>query len=313
MAKDRRQANTSKSKNVTQKQFYVRVTIAAIVLLVVGVGLITLCILWATGAFSQAPTAPQNTVPTVMTPTAAGTSTSAVTTTATAATTGTTLDTAAPVTTTTLDAASTTTTTQTMPQGHYTQDGAWNMILINPWNQWTEQELNAQTDIIWYSGSEYVDSRIIDPLNDMLSDGSAYGLWVCSGYRSYGTQEILFDREVNEVLGWMGGTREEAEVEAATVVARPGTSEHHTGLAVDLLNSYCYELEEYWDQSPAFDWMMEHCAEYGFILRYPKDKQHITGVIYEPWHYRYVGVEAATEIMSRGITLEEYLQERQGG
>ncbi|MBQ3094007.1 MAG: M15 family metallopeptidase, partial [Clostridia bacterium] len=96
---------------------------------------------------------------------------------------------------------------------------------------------------------------------------------------------------------------------AASEVACPGTSEHHTGLAVDLLHEDCWELEEYWEDSEAFDWLMEHCADYGFILRYPKDARSITGVIYEPWHYRYVGVEAAKAIMSRGITLEEYLQE----
>lgn len=260
------------------------------------------------------PSAPTDGTPTVTTTTVnTADTTTAVTTAATTAVTVTDTTTVAvtEATTTTTVAATTTTvatTTTTTAPAVYEGDGVWNRILINPWHPWTAAELDAQTDIVWYSGSESVDSRIADPLTDMLVAGSQYGLWVCSGYRSYETQEILFNREVDEVLSMQDCTRAEAEAIAATVVARPGTSEHHTGLAVDLLHSDCWELEEYWDQSAAFDWMMEHCAEYGFILRYPKDKQHITGVIYEPWHYRYVGVEAATEIMSRGITLEEYLQ-----
>ncbi len=241
---------------------------------------------------------------------------SVTTTTLPASTTVTTTVTTTPTTTVTTTTATTVTTTEaaattTVPTTTTTAapaDGAWNMILVNPWNVWTEAELDAQSDIVWYSGSESVDSRIVEPLNALLRAGSSYGLCVCSGYRDYGTQEILFGREVDEVLSTRDCSREEAERIAATEVARPGTSEHHTGLAVDLLHSECWSLEEYWDQSAAFDWMMEHCAEYGFILRYPKHKQYITGVIYEPWHYRYVGVEAATEIMSRGITLEEYLQ-----
>jgi LAS superfamily LD-carboxypeptidase LdcB len=94
------------------------------------------------------------------------------------------------------------------------------------------------------------------------------------------------------------------------VVARPGTSEHHVGLAVDILGSGYYSLEQSFENTAAFKWLKAHCAEYGFILRYPKEKEHITGVIYEPWHYRYVGVDVAKEIMSRNITLEEYLEEK---
>lgn len=93
------------------------------------------------------------------------------------------------------------------------------------------------------------------------------------------------------------------------IVKRPGYSEHNCGLALDLGGSGNFKLEEDFAQTPAYSWLIEHCAEYGFILRFPKDKQAETGVIYEPWHYRYVGKEVATEIMSKGLCLEEYLEQ----
>lgn len=297
MAKDRR--TTQKPDKAMLYRF-----LGGGALIVVGIAMIVI-------SMTAHGSAPTDGTPTVTTLATSGTATaSTVPTTAVTTTSETTVITTTETTAveTTTVATTTTTVATTAPTASSRDDGVWNLILVNPWNVWTEAELDAQTDIMWYSGSESVDSRIVDSLNAMLSDGAQYGLWVCSGYRSYGTQEILFGREVDEVLSLQGGSRADAEAKAATVVARPGTSEHHTGLAVDLLHSECWELEEYWDQSAAFDWMQAHCAEYGFILRYPKEKQHITGVIYEPWHYRYVGVEAATEIMSRGITLEEYLQ-----
>ena len=107
-----------------------------------------------------------------------------------------------------------------------------------------------------------------------------------------------------------GHSRSKAEELAATEVARPGTSEHNLGLAADFLFERYSSLETAYEKTEAYSWMLEHCADYGFILRFPKNKQSITGVIFEPWHYRYVGEQAAKEIMSRGITLEEYLQEK---
>ena len=183
------------------------------------------------------------------------------------------------------------------------------MLLVNPWNSLSEAWVRDESNLVYAENGEYVDYRILDQLNAMLEAGSEYGLFVTSGYRDYDTQDYLYNNKVDRVMNETGCSRDEALDIAATVVARPGTSEHHTGLAVDLLNNECWELEEYWEDTAAFDWMMENCADYGFILRYPKSSQDITGVIYEPWHYRYVGVEAAREIMSRGITLEEYLGE----
>lgn len=234
-------------------------------------------------------------------------------TTTTVTTTGTTVTTESPtttaeeeITTTTEETTEATVLTTTAPPSSY-DDGVWNMLLVNPWNSLSEAQIQDESHLVYAENGEYVDERILDQLNAMLEAGAEYGLYVTSGYRSYETQEYLYNNKVNRVIASEGCSYEEALDIAATVVARPGTSEHHTGLAVDLLNNECWELEEYWEDTAAFDWMMEHCADYGFILRYPKESQHITGVIYEPWHYRYVGVEAAQAIMSRGITLEEYL------
>lgn len=193
---------------------------------------------------------------------------------------------------------------------HYVQQTvpSWNLRLVNAWNRMT-QEQSEELPITDYHGLS-VDSRIVDSLNAMLSAGSAYGLYVTSGYRAYSLQQQLFENKIGRVMRAYGCSYEEAADIAATEVARPGTSEHNTGLAVDLLYNGCSELERYWEDGEAFTWMMAHCAEYGFILRFPEGQQAVTGVIYEPWHYRYVGVEAAQEIMHRGITLEQYLQEK---
>ena len=101
---------------------------------------------------------------------------------------------------------------------------------------------------------------------------------------------------------------EEAEEQAARWVARPGTSEHETGLAVDIVDTDYQLLDEKQEQTPVQQWLMAHCAEYGFILRYSTEKSDCTGIGYEPWHYRYVGKKAAREITNQNITLEEYLR-----
>ena len=96
-------------------------------------------------------------------------------------------------------------------------------------------------------------------------------------------------------------------MEAARWVALPGTSEHHTGLALDIVSSSYTALTRRQEKTAEQQWLMEHCWEYGFILRYPEEKGDITGIYYEPWHYRYVGREAALEIRDSGLCFEEYL------
>ena len=103
-------------------------------------------------------------------------------------------------------------------------------------------------------------------------------------------------------------TQEQAEAETAKSVAVPGTSEHQLGLALDIVDKSYQMLEEDQQDTPAQQWLMANCWRYGFILRFPKDKEAVTGITYEPWHYRYVGEEVAKTITEGGLCLEEYLQ-----
>lgn len=148
-----------------------------------------------------------------------------------------------------------------------------------------------------------------EPLNEMLAAGRAEGLnfEVCSSYRDAVYQEQLFTEDV-EALMARGYTYEEAYTEVAKETMPPGCSEHSTGLAFDIVALSYQMLDSGQEHTAETQWLHEHCAEYGFILRYPKGKEEITNISYESWHYRYVGVEAATYIMEQGITLEEYLE-----
>ena len=143
----------------------------------------------------------------------------------------------------------------------------------------------------------------------MLDGGRAAGvdLILTSAYRTYDYQQGLFQNKVQRVMAERGISQAEAEPIAAEEVARPGMSEHCLGLAVDIITSDYTTLDYGFAQTDAAKWLYEHCAEYGFILRYPEDKTDITGIIYEPWHFRYVGEEAAAYIMENGLTLEEFL------
>lgn len=214
--------------------------------------------------------------------------------------------------------ATTTTSSQvnTTPDGHYIQpEGAdWNLVLANDWNPLPSDFDSTYTREEYYKNGngQQFDTRAIEHLRAMINAANAedpsMNIRVLSAYRSVALQKSLYDRKVNELIG-QGLSREDAEVKAATIVKRPGTSEHNTGLAVDVGGSGDYSIEESFANTKAYRWLKEHCAEYGFILRFPKEKEDVTGVIYEPWHYRYVGVEHAKVIMERGICLEEYLQE----
>lgn len=204
----------------------------------------------------------------------------------------------------------------TTPDGHYLQpEGAdWNLVLANDWNPLPADFDNTYTREEFYrnGNGQQFDNRAIEHLRAMINAANAedpsMNIRVLSAYRSVALQKSLYDRKVNELIG-QGLSREDAEVKAATIVKRPGTSEHNTGLAVDVGGSGDYSIEESFANTKAYRWLKAHCAEYGFILRFPKEKEDVTGVIYEPWHYRYVGVEHAKVIMERGICLEEYLQE----
>lgn len=153
-----------------------------------------------------------------------------------------------------------------------------------------------------------VDSRAYPALQAMMDAAREAGLQpvICSAFRGWDAQQRLFEAEVQSWLD-RGYIRSEAEERAVMWVARPGASEHQLGLAVDIVDLSYQVLDEGQESTPVQQWLIAHCAEYGFILRYPTDKSALTGVGYEPWHYRYVGVEAAGEIMGSGLCPEEYL------
>ncbi len=139
-----------------------------------------------------------------------------------------------------------------------------------------------------------LDPEAEQAFNDMAGTAWSEGitLWICSGYRSYDEQVSLFEGYVN-----MGGLDY-----ADSVSARPGHSEHQSGLCMDI-NSTDFSFE----YTAEAAWLAEHCAEYGFIIRFPRGKESITGYTYEPWHLRYVGVEAAQVMKAQDLCLEEYL------
>jgi D-alanyl-D-alanine carboxypeptidase len=179
------------------------------------------------------------------------------------------------------------------------------LLLINPWHLLPE-DYEAELEDVEYG--HRMDACAAEHLRDMLADcrEAGYSPLICSSYRDRSKQEVLFQSDVRKFM-YRGYSEEEAVRETAQNVAVPGSSEHEAGLAADIVYVGHQVLDESQEQNDTQQWLMEHCMEYGFILRYPRDKQDITGITYEPWHYRYVGEDAAREIMSRGICLEEYL------
>ncbi len=181
----------------------------------------------------------------------------------------------------------------------------WNLTLVNAEHP-LPGDFSLETAQL-PNGLEF-DSRAYGALTAMLAAGEAEGLSfvVCSAYRTVEYQRTLFDDQVERYQA-RGYSRQEAGELTAREIMPPGTSEHNLGLAADIV-SLSYQLLDGAQANTAEQkWLMEHCWEYGFILRYPEDKQDVTGVIYEPWHYRYVGVEAAQAMRESGQCLEEYL------
>ena len=153
-----------------------------------------------------------------------------------------------------------------------------------------------------------VDSRCYPELQQMMDDCRAAGFdpLICASYRTMEKQEALFeDKEARLIRE--GCPENEVEAEAAKVVAYPGTSEHQLGLALDIVDVSYQQLDTEQENTPVQQWLMKNSWKYGFVLRYPTDKSDITGIIYEPWHYRYVGKEAAAEMYENKLCLEEYL------
>lgn len=182
---------------------------------------------------------------------------------------------------------------------------AWKTLLVNRWNPLPE---GFTVDLIRLKNGMQVDRRIYNDLDDLLSDCRNAGLHpkLCSAYRSKATQTRLYNNKVARLRA-AGYSKEAAKTEAARWVALPDTSEHQMGLALDIVSQSYQGLDKKQESTAEQKWLMEHSWEYGFILRYPSDKGDITGIGYEPWHYRYVGKEAAAAMHASGQCLEEYL------
>lgn len=187
------------------------------------------------------------------------------------------------------------------------------LILVNPWN-YIPDDYTVELETV--QGKYKLDKKAASAAKELVAAAkeAGYNMQLCSAYRTVEKSAQLYQNKVNDYLN-AGYSEADAKTEAAKWVAPPGTSEHHTGLAMDLVSSDYWkdysDLEHGYENYDSFEWMFEHCAEYGFVLRYPKDKQEVTGITYEPWHYRYVGKEAAKYIMENGLCLEEYLGEEQ--
>ena len=181
----------------------------------------------------------------------------------------------------------------------------WNLILVNKWNLLPENHNPSLTQL---KNGHAIDERAYPDLQNMMDDCRAAGLnpLICSSYRTMDKQKKLYKNKVGEYLA-QGYSQEDAEAAAGELVAVPGTSEHQLGLALDIVDVANQVLDERQENTEVQKWLMKNSWKYGFILRYPTDKSDITGISYEPWHYRYVGKEAAKEIYEAGICLEEYL------
>lgn len=182
---------------------------------------------------------------------------------------------------------------------------SWNLLLVNTWNPLPADYSPSLTEL---KNGLCVDTRCYPDLQAMIDACRADGLSpvICSAYRTQEYQEQLFQNRVNSLTA-QGYSRAGAEAEAGKSVAVPGTSEHQLGLAVDIVDRSNQHLDESQESTAVQKWLMEHSWEYGFILRYPSGKSEITGIIYEPWHYRYVGRTDAKEIHALEVCLEEYL------
>ena len=196
-----------------------------------------------------------------------------------------------------------------------------NLMLLNRQYELPE---DFKWDLVYWSNGQYVDAMYLNceehnsvkavdkaayqPLKDMFAAASEAGvpLQLVSAYRSIHLQDKLFTRSVNSYMS-QGYSEAEAINKANYSRTFSGTSEHNTGLGFDILEKGNFSLSSSFENTAQFRWLMENAEDYGFILRYAKDKTTQTGIMYEPWHFRYVGVEHAKKINELGMCLEEYI------
>ena len=190
-------------------------------------------------------------------------------------------------------------------RNYFFDSRGWNILMVNPWNTVPE---GYEVDVVTVGGDHYIAAQAAVDFCNMIYtlQQAEMGPIITSSYRTGTRQQEIFDERM---AGYMeqGMTEEEAYAKTATSVAIPGTSEHQLGLAMDMTDAQYNKLDEGQMETPTQLWLIENSWKYGFILRYPDGKSEITGIIYEPWHYRYVGKELAAELYELGLTMEEYL------
>ena len=179
------------------------------------------------------------------------------------------------------------------------------ITLVNPWNPVSETGFSAR--LVEAENGMRVDRSCAEPLQRMLADCRAAGRnpVLAGAYRSVDEQLVLHDERFQQLVD-EGRSPEEAEAETSKVIAAAGRSEHELGLAVDIVDEGYRATDERQAETPTAQWLEENAWKYGFIQRYPPNTEEITGFGWHPWHYRYVGVEAATFIMEHGICYEEF-------
>ncbi len=192
--------------------------------------------------------------------------------------------------------------TQAVPSA---PEDAWRLLLVNAQNPMPD---NHSVSLTQLANGHAVDERCYADLQIMMDDCRAAGNSpiICSSYRDSRTQARLFQNLVNKYTA-RGFSEVDARAVAGRAVAVPGTSEHQLGLAVDIVDLYNQNLNESQEDTAVQAWLMKNSWKYGFILRYPSDKGDLTGIQYEPWHYRYVGQETAKLMYEQELCLEEYL------
>ena len=192
------------------------------------------------------------------------------------------------------------------PKGIDSKSTDWNLILVNKDNP-IEEKYSFNIGII--EGNNKLDTRIIESARQMIEGARSQGLnpIICSSYRTNEQQTNLYNQKVKTYRN-QGYSPEESQKKASYWVTNPRTSEHEIGLCMDIVSKSYQILDKKQEETELQKWLMEHCNEYGFILRYPTDKSEITKISYEPWHYRYVGIKDANFIKEKGLCLEEYIE-----
>ena len=207
----------------------------------------------------------------------------------------------------------TTTEKQTVSNSSYTpgntsypsDTASWKLICLNR-NRYVGSDVEDEISLSYVADSgERMDSRAAAAYEDMYDAAASEGIYLtpCSGYRSYSTQKRLYNEFYYDYLD-QGYSEKEAHDLTSRRRNPPGSSEHNIGICMDII---CASSSANFQSTDEYAWLTENAADYGFILRYPEDKVDITGVKFEPWHWRYVGAENASKIKASGLCLEEYL------